>query len=180
MKNFTLTFLIVLSAGNFVLAQNMKEPRLNPVASAASNQTGTGSLILLSPSDGKIVTAESSDKPIFFRWTSLPGATDYTIEVVEITGYQSPEEAIMSGTKTVVAGSASTSGYMVKPADFDHSVATKKYAWIVRCGNIRSDVHSFTIVTNNRKISKLPGTLSTTESVGNTEYRGHPCWDKGD
>ena len=111
MKKFTQTTLIALLIGTFVFAQ-----KGSPGNQAAPSQTTVivgalrGSVILLSPADGKSIAASDASKPVLFRWTAIvpkpKEVLTYRLKVWQLMQGQSGLEAMRSNqpivTKDVV------------------------------------------------------------------------------
>lgn len=111
MKKFTQTTLIALLIGTFVFAQ-----KGGPGNQAAPSQTTVivgalrGSVILLSPADGKSIAASDASKPVLFRWTAVSPkpkeAVTYRLKVWQLMQGQNATEAMRSNqpivTKDVV------------------------------------------------------------------------------
>lgn len=111
MKKFTQTTLIALLTGTFVFAQ-----KGSPGNQAAPSQTTVivgalrGSVILLSPADGKSIAASYASKPVLFRWTAVSPkpkeAVTYRLKVWQLMQGQNGTEAMRTNqpimTKDVV------------------------------------------------------------------------------
>jgi len=111
MKKFTQTTLIALLIGTFVFAQ-----KGSPGNQAAPSQTTVivgalrGTVILLSPADGKSIAASDASKPVLFRWTTVvpkpKEAVTYRLKVWQLMQGQSGTEAMRNNqpiiTKDVV------------------------------------------------------------------------------
>lgn len=104
-----------------------------------------GSITLITPENGAEVNPE---QPIMFSWTPLPGAKDYTLKIVEIKGDQSPDAA-MKTNKAVweKSGITTTSTQVPYIAIDDDEIKImdkkKKFAWMVKSGDVESEVWSF-------------------------------------
>ncbi len=107
-----------------------------------------GSITLISPEDGVELT---KDQPVTFVWTPLPGAKDYTLKIVEIKGDQSPETAMKTGKPIIEKEGLKMPTIQIPNIAIDDNEVrkNKKFAWMVKSGEVESGVYTFGIGTND-------------------------------
>lgn len=105
---------------------------------------GEKKVTLISPANGEEI---STEKPINFSWSPIPGNSGYTLRIVELKGDQSPEEAFKNNSD-VFTVNCNTAGYTFRGGE--HLPwplpRKKKYAWQVTGGNFQSE--TFTFITS--------------------------------
>lgn len=104
----------------------------------------TGSLSLISPSDGEEV---NPDQPVLFAWTPIPSGGPYTLRIVELKGDQSPDVAMKQNRAILEVNDIKTTTHQVAPSQVKVIMMGVKYAWQVSSGDIQSEVWSFKMMS---------------------------------
>lgn len=170
MKKFTQTTLIALLIGTFVFAQ-----KGSPGNQVAPSQTTVivgalrGSVILLSPADGKSIAASDASKPVLFRWTAIvpkpKDAVTYRLKVWQLMQGQNSTEAMRSNqpivTKDVVnITQAAISNLYTGPCKPPYLC---NFIWAVEVLNIEGNQH---YATSNSYSLKYVGGIGTVTGSG--------------
>jgi SdpC family antimicrobial peptide len=102
-----------------------------------------GGITLITPFDGEEVAPE---QPIIFTWTPLQGAKEYSLQIVEVKGDQSPEVAMKQNRAILELNDIRTTTHQVAPSQVKVIMMGMKYAWQVSSGDVKSEVAVFKVL----------------------------------
>ncbi len=114
------------------------------------NVQQTGSLSLISPSDGEEIDPDTLPG-LMFMWTPSPKGGPYHLKIVELKGDQSPDVAIKESRPILDKEGITMTTFQYSSSGIKFE-AGKKYAWMVKSGDTQSEVWSFSMMSSQYQI----------------------------